>query len=231
MKKIVKIFFVIVVVIILNFVICKYLVATNLDLQDVYLAKNNLYYKQEITIDDLITIKYPKNYLPANVVYDPQSIVNHLVSKQLYISAGSFIYQDDIVSKDDPDNKLNKLSQDEVIYSLDLSQISTQVHNLRVNQYVDLYFNYYQYPNAPIVDCLFYHVLITSIKDHQGREIRYDDYQHQATSLSIILAEKDVIYLSKIDKIADLEIYIPYDCYQKKPTKLNLKCKLLDLIN
>lgn len=200
--------------IIAGFVLCITLVVIGvsvlyikheLELVEVYVAKEDLSARTLMNDNQIQIIKIPKAYLSENVLIKKNDIVGKYVKLNSSIPKGSLIYKTTIESIDDAiDEPTLLLNVNQAVFAIDVNISSTSGNTLQKGSKIDLYATI-KSNRETIVDLLFKQVRVLSIKDKNGNEVNNETNQIPKIML-IAVDQVEIPILTKIIAIGDITI-------------------------
>lgn len=189
----------------LSFGISVLYINHELELVEVYVAKENL--SARVLIEDkfIQLIKVPKAYLSDQVVLKKNDLVGKYVKLNTSIPKGSLVYSSSIESIDDAiDKPALLLNTNQAVFAIDVNISSTAGNSIQKGSKIDLY-GTIKISRETIVDLLFKQVRVLSIKDKNGNEV--DPKTNQVPKIMLIAVDQDEIpILTKVIAIGDITI-------------------------
>ena len=189
----------------LSFGISVLYINHELELVEVYVAKENL--SARVLIEDkfIQLIKVPKAYLSDQVVLKKNDLIGKYVKLNTSIPKGSLVYSSSIESIDDAiDKPALLLNTNQAVFAIDVNISSTAGNSIQKGSKIDLY-GTIKISRETIVDLLFKQVRVLSIKDKNGNEV--DPKTNQVPKIMLIAVDQDEIpILTKVIAIGDITI-------------------------
>lgn len=189
----------------LSFGISVLYINHELELVEVYVAKENL--SARVLIEDkfIQLIKVPKAYLSDQVVLKKNDLIGKYVKLNTSIPKGSLVYSSSIESIDDAiDKPALLLNTNQAVFAIDVNISSTAGNSIQKGSKIDLY-GTIKISRETIVDLLFKQVRVLSIKDKNGNEV--DPKTNQVPKIMLIAVDQDEIpILTKAIAIGDITI-------------------------
>lgn len=176
-----------------------------LELVEIYVAKDDLSARTLLDDSQIHIIKVPKAYLSENVVIKKNEIIGKYVKLNASIPKGSLIYQSSIESIDSAiDEPALLLNVNQAVFAIDVNISSTSGNTLKKGSKVDLYATI-KNNRETIVDLLFKQVRVLSIKDKNGNEVNNETNQIPKIML-VAIDQIEIPILTKVIAIGDITI-------------------------
>lgn len=189
----------------------------DLDLIEVPVAKNTLFFRHRIEETDLIMVQLPQDQVQPMAVLDPQRLIDQVVSSEIMIAKGS-LFTEEMV--EDPNQIMDRsslmLHQGQAALPLSVDLIQGGGNTLRINQKIDLYCLVQQRNEKPITDLLVQAVRIVDLRDRKGLSL--DDPAGTGVASVVILAiEQSLIpVLSAANQLGTLQLYVSDSAWQSE---------------
>ena len=183
-----------------------------MDLVPAYVASHDIPPRTKITASDLTEIRIPSAYLAPGTYRRKEEILGRYTEIQGMIPAGSPFYANMLYEEDSlPDYPASQLKQGQAAYSLktDLASAGSLTAGMRVDLYLTVDFH----DSSHASQCLFQHVRIISLKDHQGIEITDERSTGMPYLAVIALNQKDVETMSVADEIGTVKMIASSSSY------------------
>lgn len=146
-------------------------IQTQLKMTPVLVAKANLEARHLISEEDFEWIQVPKEYVSLDIDVNEEDILNQYVVIDGFIPKGSFFFKSMTETLDESiDMPSLLLRDDQAIYALDASLISTSGNTLVVGQKIDVY-GTIKVNKEIIVDPLLTQVRVVGLKDKNGNDV------------------------------------------------------------
>jgi Flp pilus assembly protein CpaB len=176
-----------------------------LELVEVYVAKEDLQSRTLMDEDVIKPIKVPKAYLSEAVVLRKEDIVNKYIKLNASIPKGSLIYSSSIETLEDAiDEPTLLLKVNQAVFAIDVNMSSTSGNTLQKGSKVDIYATI-KHNRETIVDLLFKQVRVLSIKDKNGNEV--DPNTNQIPKIMLVaMDQSEIPILTKVIAIGDITI-------------------------
>lgn len=176
-----------------------------LELIEVYVAKDNLSARTLMDENVIRLVKVPKAYLSDAVVIKKEDIVGKYIKLNSSIPKGSLVYQSSIEKIDDAiDEPTLLLNVNQAVFAIDVNISSTSGNTLQKGSKVDIYATIKNNRDT-IVDLLFKQVRVLSIKDKNGNEI--NDESNQIPKIMLVAIDQNEIpILTKVIAMGDITI-------------------------
>ena len=192
-------------IIFISFGISTLYINRELELVEVYVAKDTLVARTLIDHDSITLIKVPKAYLSENVVMDKEEMLGKYVKLNTSIPKGSLMYQSSLEWLDDAiDEPALLLNANQAVFALDVNMSSTAGNSIQKGSKIDLY-GTLKVNRETLVDLLFKQVRVLSIKDKNGNEVNQETNQVPKIML-IAVDQYEIPILTKLIAIGDLTI-------------------------
>lgn len=176
-----------------------------LELIEVYVAKDNLSARTLMDENVIRLVKVPKAYLSDAVVIKKEDIVGKYIKLNSSIPKGSLVYQSSIEKIDDAiDEPTLLLNVNQAVFAIDVNISSTSGNTLQKGSKIDLYATI-KSNRETIVDLLFKQVRVLSIKDKNGNEVNNETNQIPKIML-IAVDQVEIPILTKVIAIGDITI-------------------------
>ncbi len=183
-----------------------------MDLVPAYVASHDIPPRTKITASDLTVIRIPSAYLAPGTYRRKEEILGRYTEIQGMIPAGSPFYANMLYEEDSlPDYPASQLKQGQAAYSLETDLASAG--SLTAGMRVDLYLTVDFHDSSHASQCLFQHVRIISLKDHQGIEITDERSTGMPYLAVIALNRKDVETMSVADEIGTVKMIASSSSY------------------
>lgn len=228
MKKKILIIFSIILFLFGLFFGFKFYVKYKVGYTKVYVASRQIPQRSKLSLDDLVEIEVPKDYLKDNVCLKLEDILDKYVKLSFTIPKDSLIYKTALEENiNDLANTL--LLENEVNYDIYLSDVKINTANLNKNMFIDLYLTINN-KDILISDLLIENARITGLYDSNYKLI--NDYDKEKVYvLSIAVKKEYVNYLNKARMLGELSSVINNSTYNNnKTSKLNTSSVLLQYL-
>lgn len=176
-----------------------------LELVEVYVAKEELESRTLLDESSIKLIKVPKAYLSDTVVSKREDIINKYVKLNTSIPKDSLIYISSIEPLEDAiDEPALLLKVNQAVFSIDVNMSSTSGNTLQKGSKIDIYATI-KNNRETIVDLLFKQVRVLSIKDKNGNEV--DPNTNQIPKIMLIAMDQvEIPIITKVIAIGDITI-------------------------
>lgn len=235
MKKILKLMIVLLILAGYPFLILvwhPWQMEKDLSMVQVPVAKKTLYYRTEITEEDIVYLKLPKSFIQEKMILNAEEILNKVVSDEIMIAEGSYFTEEML---DDAsliqDKAVLSLKKGQAAYAINTDFIQTLGSTLQINQKIDLYCMISNRNENPIVDLLIEAVRIIDIKDRKG--LALDDPQGTGIAGVIVVAvdQSLIPLLTMANEKGTLQLVVTSQAWnEKEECILNEKSILMDYI-
>lgn len=176
-----------------------------LELIEVYVAKDDLRARTLMDESVIRLVKVPKAYLSDAVVIKKEDIVGKYIKLNSSIPKGSLVYLSSIERLDDAiDEPALLLNVNQAVFAIEVNLSSTSGNTLQKGSKVDIYATIKNNRDT-IVDLLFKQVRVLSIKDKNGNEV--NDESNQIPKIMLIAMDQNEIpILTKVIAMGDITI-------------------------
>lgn len=190
---------------ILCFALSYIYIQTQLELVDVVVSTHHLNARQEIKNEDVKVIQMPSHYVSSFIVQDIDDVVGKYVSIDGFIPSNSMIHTSTVESIDESiDQPSLLLKENQAIYALDASLISTAGNSYVIHQKVDIY-GAIKLRDHTVVDRFITSVRIVGLKDKNGETV--DKSNDNLPKVILLAVNRDVLpLLTKLEAIGDISI-------------------------
>ncbi len=198
-----------------------------MDLVPAYVASHDIPPRTRVTASDLTVIRIPSAYLAPGTYRQKEEILGKYTEIQGMIPAGSPFYQNMLYEEDSlPDYPASQLKRGQAAYSLETDLASAG--SLTAGMRVDLYLTVDLRDSSPVSQCLFEHVRIISLKDHQGIEITDERSTGMPYLAVIALNQKDIEIMSIADEIGTVKMIASSTSYDSTKEAVLVGRDLID---
>lgn len=200
-----------------------------LELVEVYVAKEVLPARSLLKEDNLRKIKVPKAYLSDDALLDKNRIVGKYVKIYASIPKGSLVYGSTIESIEESiDQPSLLLKANQAVYAIDVSLSSTSGNTLQIGSKVDIY-GTLKVGRETKVDLLFKQVRVISVKDKNGNEV--DRKSNQLPKLLLVAFDQEEIPLiTKLIAMGEITITPTAEYFSDDECVLNESSILLEIL-
>lgn len=200
-----------------------------LELVEVYVAKDELSARTFISENDIHKIKVPKAYLSEDAVLEKDQMLGKYVKIDASIPKGSLIYQSTIESLDESiDQPSLLLRNNQAVYAIDVSLTSTSGNTLQIGSKVDIY-GTLKVGRETKVDLLFKQVRVISVKDKNGNEV--DRKSNQMPKLLLVAFDQiEIPLITKLIAMGEITITPTAEFFSEDECVLNEQSLLLEIL-
>lgn len=200
-----------------------------LELVEVYVAKESLAARTLISENNLSKIKVPKAYLSAEAITDKTQMIGNYVKINASIPKGSLVYQSAIESLDESiDQPSLLLKENQAVYAIDVSLTSTAGNTLQIGSKVDIY-GTLKVGRETKVDLLFKQVRVISVKDKNGNEV--DRKNNQMPKLLLVAFDQiEIPLITKLIAMGEITITPTAEFLSEDECVLNEQSLLLEIL-
>ena len=200
-----------------------------LELVEVYVAKEVLPARSLLNEESLRKIKVPKAYLSEDALLEKDLIVGKYVKIYASIPKGSLVYGSTIESIEESiDQPSLLLKANQAVYAIDVSLSSTSGNTLQIGSKVDIY-GTLKVGRETKVDLLFKQVRVISVKDKNGNEV--DRKSNQLPKLLLVAFDQEEIPLiTKLIAMGEITITPTAEYFSEDECVLNQDSILLEIL-
>ncbi len=219
-------------VFIINFLVFKITVKSEVNLKSVPVAKETIYPRTKITKDDLHYLDVPSAFISDLMLVDEDQIINMYSDIQTTIPKHSLFYKESLFEeKDLPDYPSILLNENQVVYNINSDLVKMSGNSIVVGQKIDLYTTLSLRNEKPIVDLLVSSVRVVGVKDKKGLDVTHPD-SNKVPYIVLLALDKDIMPLVRsCDEIAQLELYAHSNVDESLESEFNHNAKILEYIN
>jgi len=189
-----------------------------LALVDIPYATQTIAARTKITSDMIGTARVSQSSIKGNVIGSRTKLLNtngnqeddFYVNVNTSIPAGSFFYQEQIVTKKElPDSFLVSIPEGYVAYNFSVNIKSTYGNSMYPGNYVDVYFKGVSDTGLVMIGKMVENVEILAVKDSGGRHV-FETTSEERSPSQIIFAVTNEIHLllRKAEYLRDVEIIL-----------------------
>lgn len=176
-----------------------------LEMIEVFVAKENLSARALLDEDVLKRIKVPKAYLSDTVLIKKEDIIGKYIKLNSSVPKGSLFYESSIEKLEDAiDEPALLLNVNQAVFAIDVNISSTSGNTLQKGSKIDIY-AMIKNNRDTIVDLLFKQVRVLSIKDKNGNEVDRDTNQIPKIML-VAIDQNEIPILTKVIAMGDITI-------------------------
>ena len=176
-----------------------------LELVEVYVAKENLSARTLLNDSVIKMIKVPKAYLSDTVFLKKEDIVGKYIKLNSSIPKGSLFYRFNIEKIEDAiDEPALLLNVNQAVFAIDVNISSTSGNTLQKGSKIDIY-AIIKSNRDTVVDLLFKQVRVLSIKDKNGNEVNNETNQIPKIML-VAIDQNEIPILTKVIAMGDITI-------------------------
>ena len=180
-------------------------IQTQLELVDVVVSTHHLNAREIIEEEDLKVIQMPSHYVSTFNVSEIDEVIGKYVVIDGFIPSNSMIHTSTIEDLDESiDQPSLLLKEDQALYALDASLLTTAGNSYVIQQKVDIY-GAIKLRDNTVVDRFISSVRIVGLKDKNGEDV---DSQNENLPKVILLAVNRNILplLTKLEAIGDISL-------------------------
>lgn len=200
-----------------------------LELVEVYVARENLPARTHISENSLSKIKVPKAYLSEDAITDKAQMLGKYVKINASIPKGSLVYTSTIEALDESiDQPSLLLKNNQAVYAIDVSLTSTSGNTLQIGSKVDIY-GTLKVGRETKVDLLFKQVRVISVKDKNGNEV--DRKSNQMPKLLLVAFDQtEIPLITKLIAMGEITITPTAEFLSEDECVLNEHSLLLEIL-
>lgn len=200
-----------------------------LELVEVYVAKDVITARTRIHEDQLRKIKVPKAYLSDDAILNKDQLIGKYVKIYASIPKGSLVYGSTIESLSESiDQPSLLLRENQAVYAIDVSLSSTSGNTLQIGSKVDIY-GTIKVGRDTKVDLLFKQVRVISVKDKNGNEV--DRKNNQMPKLLLLAFDQvEIPLITKLIAMGEITITPTAEFISDDECVLNDLSLLLDIL-
>lgn len=220
-KTVVTIILGIVCVVIL-YVAYTYRVNTKINKVDIYVAKEDIPARTEITDDLIEKISVASSMLSNNVIRDLNSIKGKYVNYNTYIPAGSPFYTTSLIEwKQMPDSAWSSIPTGNTVFSLPVNVSTTYGNSIFPDDKIDLYYETKDDSGNYVYGKLIEGITILAVKDEDGSHIfKKGANQKNANALIFSVSEEYHILLRQAMYLGGTLVPVPRNKSYNKETNI-----------
>jgi len=198
--------------------------------KEVYISSHQLSARNIVEEKDIEKIKVPKDYLGDDVYTSKEDIVGKLVRVNAFVPKGSLFYKDFLEDSSNIKDYVNtKVNEDEVIYDLDIRNVSCNPSHLTGNMLIDIYLTIDD--DVTLSDLLFENIKILSLYDRDGKTIKDFEDNSEVNGITLALNKNYVSYLNKALILGKLTIVVGSNAYDlTNVSNMNMMSPLIEYL-
>lgn len=201
----------------------EYRVSKEINKVKIYVAKETIPARTEITEDLIEEIEVAASMLNSNVIRDKKSIIGKYVNYNTYIPAGSAFYTSAIIEwKRMPDSAWSSIPTGDTVFSLPVSTMTTYGNSIFPNDKIDLYYQTKDDSGQLVLGKLIEGITILAVKDKDGSHIfKKGSNQKDASALIFSVSEEYHILLRQAMYLSGTLIPVPRNKNYDKTTNIS----------
>lgn len=205
-------------------------IQTQLKLVDVVVSTHHLKAREIIEENDVKIVQMPKQYVSTFVVNDIKEVIGKIVVIDGFIPSSTMIHTTMIEPLDDTiDQPSLLLKENQALFALDASLISTAGNSYVVNQKVDIY-GAIKLRDKVVVDRLISSVRIVGIKDKNGNDV--DKNNDNLPKVILLALERSGIpVLTKLQAMGEISLSANSYLLDEGESVIHIESTLWSLLN
>lgn len=199
-------------------------------LVDVPVSNRMIDAREKILKQDIKYIKFPKNFIPENIILNEEDIIGKYNSINNQISRNSFFYQGEIeLIEESVDYPLTLMKDNQIFYSLNENDIDSSLNILSTYQMVDIYLSL-ENQNMVESDLLIKNVKIIALYDLKGERIKKTNNKQKVFQIALALDENLISILNKAKAKGKISLFIN-NSKSKQESVLNSESIILSYLD
>lgn len=199
-------------------------------LVDVPVSNRMIDAREKILKQDIKYIKFPRNFIPENIILNEEDIIGKYNSINNQISRNSFFYQGEIeLIEESVDYPLTLMKDNQIFYSLNENDIDSSLNILSTYQMVDIYLSL-ENQNVVESDLLIKNVKIIALYDLKGERIKKTNNKQKVFQIALALDENLISILNKAKAKGKISLFIN-NSKSKQESVLNSESIILSYLD
>lgn len=199
-------------------------------LVDVPVSNRTIDAREKILKQDIKYIKFPRNFIPENIILNEEDIIGKYNSINNQISRNSFFYQGEIeLIEESVDYPLTLMKDNQIFYSLNENDIDSSLNILSTYQMVDIYLSL-ENQNVVESDLLIKNVKIIALYDLKGERIKKTNNKQKVFQIALALDENLISILNKAKAKGKISLFIN-NSKSKQESVLNSESIILSYLD
>ncbi len=205
-------------------------IQTQLDLVDVVVSTHHLSAREEITDADVKIIQMPAQYVSNFNVQDIDEVIGTYVVIDGFIPSNTMIHISSIENLDESvDQPSLLLKEDQALFALDASLISTAGNSYVIQQKVDIY-GAIKLRDNTVVDRFISSVRIVGLKDKNGEDVNPSN--ENLPKVILLAVNRDMLpLLTKLEAIGDISLSASSYLINEEESFVHLDTELWAVLN
>lgn len=214
-----------IVCVVILYVAYTYRVNKEINKVDIYVAKEDIPARTEITEDMIEKVSVASSMLSNNVIRDLNNIKGKYVNYNTYIPAGSPFYSTALVEwKQMPDSAWSNIPTGNTVFSLPVNVTTTYGNSIFPDDKIDLYYETKNNNGEYVYGKLIEGITILAVKDEDGSHIfKKGSNQKNASALIFSVSEEYHILLRQAMYLAGTLVPVPRNKSYDKTTNISSK--------
>lgn len=207
---------------IILYVAYTYRVGKEIDKVKIYVAKEDIPARTEITENLIEEVEVASSMLSKDVIRDINSIKGKYVNYNTYIPAGSPFYASAIIEwKEMPDSAWSSIPTGDTVFSLPVTTATTYGNSIFPGDKIDLYYETQDDTGKYVFGKLIEGITILAVKDENGEHIfKKGSNQRNAVALIFSVSEKYHILLRQAMYLDGTLVPVPRNKNYDKDTNI-----------
>lgn len=204
------------------YVAYTYRVGKEIDKVKIYVAKEVIPARTEITDNLIEEVEVASSMLSKDVIRDINSIKGKYVNYNTYIPAGSPFYASAIIEwKEMPDSAWSNIPTGDTVFSLPVTTATTYGNSIFPGDKIDLYYETQDDTGKYVFGKLIEGITILAVKDENGEHIfKKGSNQRNAVALIFSVSEKYHILLRQAMYLDGTLVPVPRNKNYDKDTNI-----------
>lgn len=204
-------------------------VQVQLKMTPILVAKTELSARHRIEADDVEWLSVPTQFIRDDMILSLEEVEGRYVVMDGFIPKGSMIYRSVVEVLDETiDRPSLLLKENQALYTLDASLISSAGNTLVVHQKVDLY-GTVKLNKQVIVDPLLTQVRIVGLKDKNGEDLK--DKDRALPKVILLAVDKEAIsLLAKLDALGTITLTPTQQASEQAESQIIMDTALWNLL-
>lgn len=211
------------VCLIILYVAYSYRVGKEIDKVKIYVAKEDIPARTEITDDLIEEVEVASSMLSKDVIRDINSIKGKYANYNTYIPAGSPFYASAIIEwKEMPDSAWSSIPTGNTVFSLPVTTATTYGNSIFPGDKIDLYYETKDDTGKYVFGKLIEGITILAVKDENGEHIfKKGSNQRNAVALIFSVSEEYHILLRQAMYLDGTLVPVPRNKNYDKITNIS----------
>lgn len=205
-------------------------IQTQLELVDVVVSTHHLNARQVIAENDVKIIQMPKHYVSSFIQQDIDDVIGKIVVIDGFIPSSTLIHSSMIEDLDETiDQPSLLLKEEQALFALDATLISTAGNSYVLQQKVDIY-GAIKLRDHTVVDRLVSSVRIVGLKDKNGDDV--DKTNDNLPKVILLAVTRDLLpALTKLEAIGEISLSASSYLFSEEESLVNVDTELWSTLN